>query len=130
MHRIPQQVFNATLLGLVLGLMTVRANSLLPAIVFHVTYNSLQILRSRVHLADDGNGLVDWFVTVHRIEGETIIAYDWPTLVVAGVVAIALLRWLVKHPGADEGLNSVEQQLQTAESAEADSDESSSIHVG
>ncbi|MCH7989472.1 MAG: CPBP family intramembrane metalloprotease, partial [Planctomycetes bacterium] len=42
-HMIPQQVFNATLLGLVLGLLTIRSNSLIPAITFHFIYNSLQV---------------------------------------------------------------------------------------
>ncbi|WP_010588500.1 ABC transporter permease subunit/CPBP intramembrane protease [Schlesneria paludicola] len=46
-HMIPHQVFNATLLGLVLGAMCVRTRSLFPGIVFHFVYNSLGILHDR-----------------------------------------------------------------------------------
>ena len=38
-----QQLFNATLLGLVLGLLAVRSRSLLPGIVFHVLNNGLAV---------------------------------------------------------------------------------------
>ena len=46
-HMIPHQVFNATLLGLILGAMCVRNRSLFPGIVFHFVYNSLGILHGR-----------------------------------------------------------------------------------
>lgn len=47
-HMIPHQVFNATLLGLILGTMCVRNRSLLPGIAFHFTYNTLGILHDRL----------------------------------------------------------------------------------
>ena len=47
MHMIPQQVFNASLLGLVLGLIAVRSGSLLPCMLFHFTWNSLAVLHGR-----------------------------------------------------------------------------------
>jgi sodium transport system permease protein len=39
-----QQLFNATLLGIVLGLLAVRSRSLLPGIVFHMLNNTLALL--------------------------------------------------------------------------------------
>ena len=39
-----QQFFNATLLGLLLGLMALRTRSILPGIAFHVTNNALAVL--------------------------------------------------------------------------------------
>ena len=47
-HMIPHQVFNATLLGLILGAMCVRNRSLLPGIAFHFVYNSLGVLHDRL----------------------------------------------------------------------------------
>ena len=38
-----QQLFNATLLGLVLGLLAVRSRSLLPGVLFHFTNNALAV---------------------------------------------------------------------------------------
>jgi sodium transport system permease protein len=43
-----QQAFNATLLGLLLGLIAVRSGSVLPGIVFHVTHNGLAVMMSKV----------------------------------------------------------------------------------
>ncbi len=39
-----QQLFNATLLGLVLGLLAIRSRSLLPGIVFHLLNNGIALL--------------------------------------------------------------------------------------
>ncbi|HLQ46200.1 MAG TPA: CPBP family intramembrane glutamic endopeptidase, partial [Planctomycetaceae bacterium] len=100
MHMIPQQVFNATLLGLVLGLMAARSGSLLPGVVFHFLFNSLAVVREQVgtHLA---NGHVDelkqsvwsWFVTVEP----SGLRYCWPTLVLCAMVSSAALLWLARH---------------------------------
>ncbi len=38
-----QQLFNATLLGIVLGLLAVRSRSILPGIVFHFVNNALAV---------------------------------------------------------------------------------------
>jgi sodium transport system permease protein len=96
MHMIPQQVFNATLLGVVLGLIAIRSNSLFPAVAFHCVYNSLEILRQRIDLSRVSNlEPAKWFVFVE----EGTIRYQWTTLVLAAVVAIVLLRRLVN--GAD-----------------------------
>jgi len=89
MHMIPQQVFNATLVGLVLGLLAVRSGSLWPCILFHFTYNSLEVIRGRYGAAIvDGAG---WFVSAT----DQGIRYRWPTLILAAIAATLLLRWLI-----------------------------------
>ncbi|HEX6987301.1 MAG TPA: type II CAAX endopeptidase family protein, partial [Planctomycetaceae bacterium] len=77
MHMIPQQVFNAALLGLVLGLLAVRSGSLWPGVLFHFVYNGSHVLLGRVapQYADGG--------------------YPWPVLVVCVVAAVVLIRWLL-----------------------------------
>ncbi len=97
-HQIPQQVFNATLLGLVLGLLVARSNSLFPAMVFHFIYNSLEVLRSRVDVSQVVGSPIEWFVSIEQADGETIVNYAWPTLLICAVVAALILRWLVKGP--------------------------------
>ncbi|HUG91709.1 MAG TPA: ABC transporter permease subunit/CPBP intramembrane protease [Planctomycetaceae bacterium] len=99
-HLIPQQVFNASLLGLVLGLLVLRSGSLLPAIVFHVIYNGLNVVRWRLDPAVLTRGPLEWFASVEGGE----VHYRWPTLVICGVVAAVLLRWLVRAPNRQERL--------------------------
>ncbi|MEX0700875.1 MAG: ABC transporter permease subunit/CPBP intramembrane protease [Planctomycetales bacterium] len=105
MHMIPQQVFNASLLGLVLGLIALRSGSLVPAILFHFLFNALAVLHGRV--GAEGAALPDWLqegpaTWFVRLSHQTV-RYQWPTLVLAALAAIVLLRILVK-PGtrADE----------------------------
>lgn len=103
MHMIPQQVFNATLLGLVLGLIAIRSGSLVPCILFHFIYNSLGVLHGRYSATFDGklpdsiqNGPLSLFL---QLDAGTL-HYRWPALVIAAVIAIVGLRWLVKQNDA------------------------------
>lgn len=93
MHMIPQQVFNATLLGLVLGLIAIRSNSLLPGIVFHFIYNAMGVTHGRVDPAWAETAPLGFLI---RAEGDSI-RYQWPTLIVAVGVSYVLLRWLVQQ---------------------------------
>ena len=94
-HVVPQQVFNAALLGLVLGVLATRSGSLLPGIAFHVIYNGLQVARTRaVESAIDFAAWPDAIVTAE----ETGLRYGWGLLVVCGVIAAGVLIWLVRQP--------------------------------
>jgi sodium transport system permease protein len=96
MHMIPQQVFNATLLGLILGLFAVRSGSLLPAMVFHFLYNATEVLRMRAASEHwKFPSVFDPFVTVVTQEDQTTITYNWPTLLIAGVVSAMVIARLV-----------------------------------
>lgn len=46
-HMIPQQVFNAFLLGLFIAAICLQTRSLFPGMVFHFVYNSLGVLHDR-----------------------------------------------------------------------------------
>jgi len=101
MHMIPQQVFNATLVGLVLGLIAVRSGSIIPCIVFHFIFNSSEVLKSRLIKPDfTGNWLF-------QVQGEEL-RYTWPVLVVSAGVAFVLLRWLVRYN--DQGSTNLNSQ--------------------
>jgi sodium transport system permease protein len=91
MHVIPQQVFNATLFGLVLGLIAIRGNSLWPCMLFHMIHNSLAVVRERLDVSKVTEGPATWFVFVE----DGMLRYEWTTLAISAVVAIVLLRWLV-----------------------------------
>lgn len=96
MHMIPHQVFNAALLGIVLGLLAIRSRSLLPCIAFHALYNALAVLHGRAGEAGTSwiKGPVQWLIASE--EGN--LRYQWPTLVVCGLIAVVLLYWLVRRP--------------------------------
>lgn len=92
MHMIPQQVFNASLLGLVLGVIAIRGNSLWPCIAFHFTNNSLAVLHAR---------LPDWLSNAEGVrtalysvqEGQ--LRYSLVTLLLCALVAAPILSWLI-----------------------------------
>lgn len=111
MHMIPQQVFNATLLGVVLGMIAVFSRSLLPGVIFHFLYNSLSVLRERISESWVPENGLQHFVTM----GPEGLRYSWPLLLICGIVAFALLRWTV-----------LQSKTQTDEDTTADDSLSSS----
>ena len=108
MHMIPQQVFNASLLGLVLGTLAIRSNSLLPCIAFHFINNALGVIHGRF-----GEKLLELpgVKTLVMIDGESL-RYRWPTLVACVVIALPLLAWLFRplyqRPNPDAAPNTSE----------------------
>lgn len=99
MHMIPQQVFNASLLGLVLGLVAVHSRSLLPGVIFHFIYNSLSVLRGRISEEWVPTKGLEHFVSM----GPDGLRYAWPLLLVCGVITIVLLRWVLLQSKTQTG---------------------------
>jgi len=100
-HMIPQQVFNAILLGIVLGILAVRSGSLIPGLVFHLLFNGIQVVLSRVDVSPLERGIGQWLFTVERAEEQTGLRFDWPLLLICVVLSGLLLRWVLKqHPSS------------------------------
>ena len=77
-----QQLFNATLLGIVLGLLAVRSRSLLPGILFHFLNNALAItLAARIDVFQSA-GAAAWLYRDpdHGLYHETwlVLESGWP----------------------------------------------------
>ena len=91
-HFIPQQVFNASLLGIVLGAICVRSRSLLPGVVFHFVYNSLGVLHGRLgtQVADDG--VWNWLFR----HDQEMLRYQPALLCLCALAAIGLLHRLTR----------------------------------
>ena len=93
-----QQLFNATLLGLLIGLLAVRSRSILPGIVFHVLNNTLAVLIG-VWLADGSNHRIASRLFRDPKEG---LYHGW--LVVVSLIVTAMLLTLFRRgtfrPGA------------------------------
>lgn len=94
MHLIPQQVFNASLLGLVLGLMCIRSRSLVPGIAFHFMFNGLEVVRNRYGTQLPTGGAWDY---AWKVE-EGSLVYQ-PLLVLTCLAAgTALIVWWWRQP--------------------------------
>ena len=100
-HMIPQQVFNAALLGVVLGAICVRSRSIFPGMVFHFIYNTLAVLHGRVGGQVPDDGFLGWFFRhdPSSVTGEVgALRYEIPLLCLSSLAAISLLHRLTKHP--------------------------------
>ena len=93
-HMIPHQVFNATLLGLVLGAICVQNRSIFPGIFFHFVYNSLGVLHDRIGKLIPVTG--SWTYFFRMDEGS--LQYQPLLLVLLAVAAIALLYATLRPP--------------------------------
>lgn len=82
-HLIPQQAFNAAMLGLLLGLLAVYSRSLLPAIAFHLCNNSIATFHAKNGFGIKPDG-------VFFRQQDEMLRYEWPTLLLCGI-GIALL---------------------------------------
>jgi sodium transport system permease protein len=69
-----QQLFNAALLGLVLGLLAVRSRSILPGIVFHLLNNALAVSLSLVVAAPWWAPVIPW---IYRNPAEGLYHGPW-----------------------------------------------------
>lgn len=99
-HMVPQQVFNASLLGMVLGLIAVRSNSLLPGVAFHLCFNSLAVFHGQAsaNFSESkpdwlDNGLISWFVSCPN----DTIRYNFLTLMTCAGAAFLMIRWLINQ---------------------------------
>ncbi|MBR9800235.1 CPBP family intramembrane metalloprotease [bacterium] len=92
MHMIPQQVFNASLLGLVLGLLAVKSGSIFPAMLFHFVNNALGVLHGNYAAMRETSPLLQQTTIV----SEFGVQYTGWVVLLALVIAICLLTWLFR----------------------------------
>ncbi len=97
-HMIPQQAFNAALLGLVLGLLAVYSRSLFPAMAFHFCNNALATFYSTEASQFNTDGV---FFSRHP-DGQ--LCYEAPLLVLCGIVGILLIIHMIKVVSTEQDL--------------------------
>ncbi|MBI3463419.1 MAG: CPBP family intramembrane metalloprotease [Planctomycetes bacterium] len=107
-HMNPQQLLNATALGMILGVLATRSGSLLPGICFHFANNALALLLGNLHgymkqAAPETSG--GWlFDVLYRQRSESAIAYQVSVLLLCALAATVLLTWLLKQPVRSPGV--------------------------
>ena len=99
MHMVPQQVFNAALLGVVLGIIAVRSRSLWPCIAFHFVSNGLKIAQARFEADVPTTGVWGWF-----FRWADSLQFQPALLALAAVLSAMLLWLLVRRPSAHPAL--------------------------
>jgi sodium transport system permease protein len=89
-----QQLFNATLLGIVLGLLAMRSRSILPGILFHFMHNALAMAMGYLTEQPGGQAIAAW---LYRDPKEHL--YHEGLVVVGALISVYLLYRLWRHPG-------------------------------
>ena len=92
MHMIPQQVFNASLLGIVLGLLAVASRSLLAPVIFHVFNNGIAVFYERKFFI----GSIDPGMSSIVSLKDNHIDYGPMTLIGCLVLAVVLIAFLIR----------------------------------
>jgi sodium transport system permease protein len=84
-----QQLFNATLLGIVLGLLAVRSRSILPGLIFHFLNNTIAV--SQEYLANTWwtRSVIPW---IYRKPADGLYHVGWT--VMSAIVSAGLLFYL------------------------------------
>lgn len=93
-HAVLQQQLNAALFGLVLGYIALKTESIAPAMLFHFVHNALGMSIGFLP------GLVreqPWLATFVEASDKEV-SYRWPTLVICGLAAAAILWWFKSLP--------------------------------
>ena len=106
-HMIPQQVFNAALLGVVLGTICVRSRSILPCVAFHFVYNTLAVLHGRAGDTVPDTKIWAWLFR-HQDEA---LRYQPALLCLAALAAIGLLHRLTRHPNITEDMDTPSESI-------------------
>jgi sodium transport system permease protein len=89
-HMIPQQAFNAALLGLVLGLLAIYSRSLFPAMAFHFFNNAIALL----HAGEKGRFVADGVFFSRDLEGS--LRYEAPLIILCAVAGILIIMHMIK----------------------------------
>ncbi len=91
-HGILQQSLTTMVMGCVLGYLALRTRSLLPAVLFHLTHNSLSVLADRAGPAWFGRiPLLGWW---HPPDGSLGTGTAWAGAAASVLVGAILLAWL------------------------------------
>ena len=90
-----QQLFNAALLGIVLGLLAVRSRSIVPGILFHFLNNALAVTQGRWVGGLESAGLSSW---LFRNPAEGLYHGFWLTLSLVCSMLLFFYLWKIDRP--------------------------------
>ncbi|MCA9058078.1 MAG: CPBP family intramembrane metalloprotease, partial [Planctomycetaceae bacterium] len=88
-HMIPQQAFNAALVGLLLGLLAIYSRSLFPAMAFHFCNNAIATLHARGLSAIPADGIF------FSRDSDGHLRYEAPLLILCGIALMLMVYHMV-----------------------------------
>jgi sodium transport system permease protein len=94
-HGLIQQSVHAAALGILIGYVAVQTGSLIPGMLFHMTYNALGFASAL--LPDFAKQHGGWSA-LFREAAPGQILYNWPVLAICAAAAIVPLVWLHRLP--------------------------------
>ncbi|MEX0611196.1 MAG: type II CAAX endopeptidase family protein, partial [Pirellulales bacterium] len=94
-HTVVQQSLAAAAVGFVIGYIAVQTGSLVPCILFHLTYNALMF--TTLKLPELAERWPEWAMPFQQIAPGQIV-YNWPVVAGCGVAALVPLWWLHRMP--------------------------------
>jgi sodium transport system permease protein len=94
-----QQLFNAALLGIVLGLLAVRSRSVVPGILFHFLNNALAVTQGRWAGGLESAGLSSW---LFRNPAEGLYHGVWLALSLVCSTLLFIYLWKIDRPDRTE----------------------------
>jgi sodium transport system permease protein len=94
-HNVVQQSISAVALGLVIGYVAVQTGSLLPCVLFHLTYNALMFTTLKLPTLVERKP--ELAVLFQQPAADQFL-YSWPVVAVCGLAAIVPLVWLHRLP--------------------------------
>lgn len=99
-HGILQQTISATLVGVVIGYITIQSGSLLPAICFHFTHNSLAVIFSRMTAAVEEGATHYYGVPCELLLNEfnDQLTYNWMVVGIGLLASVGLFLWYRAQP--------------------------------
>ena len=94
-HTVIQQSIAAAALGAVIGYVAVQSGSLVPCILFHMTYNSLMF--TTLKLPELADRFPQLSALIHQPTPDQIV-YNWPVVAVCSLAALVPLAWFQRLP--------------------------------
>jgi sodium transport system permease protein len=94
-HGVIQQSLAAAAVGLVIGYVALQTGSLIPCMLFHLSYNGLMF--GSVKLTEISRDWPQWAVPFYEPSPGEIV-YRWPVVAVFGLASLLPLWWLHRLP--------------------------------
>ncbi len=106
-----QQLFNATLLGIVLGLLAVRSRSIVPGLIFHFLNNAIAVMQGHIAQAAWSRPIISW---IYRNPDEGLYHVAWT--VGSAIVSAVLLfyLWRLKFDRSSQAHSNSTQPVEPA----------------
>jgi sodium transport system permease protein len=94
-HTVIQQSIAAAALGAVIGYVAVQSGSIVPCILFHLTYNSLMF--TTLKLSELTDRFPQLASLIHQPTPDQIV-YNWPVVAICSLAALVPLAWFQRLP--------------------------------